>query len=114
MFSFCQNWLRSVFPGRAACLCKSASAFTDTSRAFNEAISEAIRLGSGEQLTVKAPFVTLSKADVVREGLRLHVPFEKTWSCYEGGEKPCGKCGTCIDRAKAFKENGVEDPYDKD
>ena len=48
--------------------------------------------------------------NIVRIGLDLGVPYELTWSCYEGGEKPCGKCGTCIDRAAAFAANGVEDP----
>ena len=55
-------------------------------------------------------FVKWTKKDVVREGLRLHVPYELTWSCYEGGDKPCGKCGTCLDRAAAFAANGVKDP----
>ena len=65
---------------------------------------------SGNQLTIEAPFVKWTKKDVVREGLRLHVPYELTWSCYEGGDKPCGKCGTCLDRAAAFAANGVKDP----
>ena len=43
-------------------------------------------------------------------GLRRGVPFELTWSCYDGGEKPCHKCGTCIDREAAFAANGVVDP----
>ena len=88
----------------------AGSAYPDTSDAFNRAISDAIRIGSGEQLTVEAPFVNMSKADVVRIGLDLHVPYELTWSCYEGGDTPCGKCGTCIDRAAAFAANGVTDP----
>ena len=66
--------------------------------------------GSGHQLKIEAPFVNVSKAEVVRIGLELGVPYELTWSCYEGGEKPCGKCGTCIDRAAAFQANHVEDP----
>ena len=49
-------------------------------------------------------------AQQVKKGLELGVPYELTWSCYEGGEKPCGKCGTCIDRMKAFEKNGTIDP----
>ena len=54
-----------------------------------------------------------AEAAVVAEGLRLGVPYELTWSCYEGGEKPCGVCGTCRDRIAAFRANGVEDPLMK-
>ena len=53
-----------------------------------------------------------TKADVVACGLKLEVPYELTWSCYEGKEKACGKCATCLDRLKAFKSNGVKDPLD--
>ena len=55
----------------------------------------------------------MTKADVVREGLRLHVPYALTWSCYEGGDKPCGVCGTCRDRLAAFAANGCTDPLMK-
>lgn len=88
----------------------AGNAYPDCSTEFNEAISRAIYLGSGGELRVEAPFVGLSKADVVKKGLELGVPYELTWSCYEAGEKPCGKCGTCRDRARAFELNGVEDP----
>lgn len=92
----------------------AGNAYPDCSVSFTDAMSAAIDEGTGGMVRIRAPFVEMNKAGVVREGLRLGVPYELTWSCYEGGEKPCGKCGTCIDRAKAFKENGVEDPYDKD
>lgn len=85
-------------------------AYPDCSQAFDEAMNQAIYEGSGHQLKIEAPFVKINKAEVVKMGLELGVPYELTWSCYEGGEKPCGKCGTCIDRAKAFAANGVEDP----
>lgn len=88
----------------------AGNAYPDCSKAFNDAMNTAIFEGSGKQLKIEAPFVSLSKADVVKEGIRLGVPFELTWSCYEGGEVPCGKCGTCIDRAKAFAANGIDDP----
>lgn len=48
----------------------------------------------------------------MKEGIRLHVPYNLTWSCYEGREKACGRCGTCIDRKHAFIENGIEDPIE--
>lgn len=88
----------------------AGSAYPDCSAAFHKAISEAIYLGSGEQLRVEAPFVDLTKAEVVKIGLGLQVPYELTWSCYEGKDQPCGVCGTCIDRAQAFAQNGVKDP----
>ena len=88
----------------------AGNAYPDCSQEFNDAINTAIYLGSGKQLRVEAPFVGKTKADVVAEGLRLHAPYELTWSCYEGGEKPCGLCGTCRDRAAAFAANGVKDP----
>ena len=88
----------------------AGNAYPDCSSEFNEAMSRAIYLGSGNQLRIVAPFVSKTKADVVKEGLRLSAPYHLTWSCYVGGEKPCGKCGTCIDRAAAFAANNVADP----
>ena len=88
----------------------AGNAYPDCSETFNNAMAEAVWVGSGNQVRIEAPFVTKTKADVVKIGLELGVPYELTWSCYEGGDVPCGKCGTCIDRAKAFAENGVSDP----
>ena len=73
-------------------------------------MGEAIYTGSGGQLKILAPFVNLNKSQVVKKGLELGVPYKHTWSCYSGGEKPCGVCATCRDRAAAFKANGIEDP----
>ncbi len=88
----------------------AGNAYPDCSERFNEAMGRAIYLGSGNQLRIEAPFVSWTKAQVVKKGLELGVPYELTWSCYEGGEKPCGACGTCLDRAQAFAENHVPDP----
>lgn len=85
-------------------------AYADCSEEFTDAIGKAINIGTYEKVNLRAPLVNLSKAEVVREGLELGTPYELTWSCYEGGEKPCGTCATCIDRAIAFKLNGIEDP----
>ena len=88
----------------------AGNAYPDCSDKFNNAMNEAIFTGSGEQLHIEAPFVGMTKADVVRMGAELGVPFELTWSCYEGGDKPCGVCGTCRDRMAAFEANGMTDP----
>ncbi|MBE6865277.1 MAG: 7-cyano-7-deazaguanine synthase QueC [Ruminococcus flavefaciens] len=88
----------------------AGNAYPDCSADFNEAINRAVYLGSGQKLRVEAPFIGLTKAEVVKKGLELGVPYEMTWSCYEGGDVPCGVCGTCRDRIAAFKANGIEDP----
>lgn len=91
----------------------AGNAYPDCSDDFNEAMNRAIYLGSGGQLRIEAPFVKLTKADVVKKGLELEVPYELSWSCYEGDDKPCGSCGTCRDRIAAFEANGVTDPLMK-
>ena len=88
----------------------AGNAYPDCSKEFNDAIGKAIYLGSGNMLKVTGPFVNMNKADIVKLGLDLGVPFELTWSCYSGKDKACGKCGTCIDRLNAFKINGIKDP----
>lgn len=88
----------------------AGNAYPDCSEAFNNAVAEAINIGSSKELIVVAPFIDKNKADIVALGLSLNVPYELTWSCYKGDKKPCCKCGTCIDRIKAFELNGVKDP----
>ena len=63
-----------------------------------------------EGFTVLAPFLRWSKADIVRRGAELGVPFADTWSCYKGGDVHCGTCGTCTERREAFADIGVDDP----
>jgi len=60
------------------------------------------------------PYVHGSKADIVSDGARLGVPFAETWSCYKGGARHCGRCGTCVERREAFHLAGVPDPTDYD
>ena len=88
----------------------AGNAYPDCSVHFTECIKSAILEGTDYQVEVKAPLITLNKANIVAIGLSLNAPYHLTWSCYEGKDKPCGKCGTCIDRARAFKINGVADP----
>ena len=66
----------------------------------------------GRPIKIKAPLLYLSKAEIVKRGYKLRVPFEKTWSCYREGEKACGRCPSCKLRMKAFEEAGVRDPIE--
>ena len=61
-------------------------------------------------ITLSTPFVNRSKAEIVAAGRDLGVPFAETWSCYKGGERHCGRCGTCVERQEAFAVAGVADP----
>ncbi len=84
--------------------------YPDCRSQFANAMDEAIRLCDWNQVELIRPFVEWTKADIVRCGIRLDVPFEKTWSCYKGGKTHCGRCGTCIERREAFDLVGFEDP----
>jgi 7-cyano-7-deazaguanine synthase len=80
--------------------------------AFNKMLAEAML---GKTIKVESPFMHLTKAQIARLGSNLQVPFEITWSCYEGGEegygdKHCGRCGTCYERREAFILAGIPDP----
>ena len=79
--------------------------------AFEELILRGTKVGTeGRRIRVVAPLLRLSKPEIVRLGHSLGVPFEWTWSCYEGRKFPCGECDSCILRAKGFREAGIEDP----
>lgn len=88
----------------------AGNAYPDCRPDFNHHMNEAIYIGSYNKVRLVAPLNTMNKTEVVQEGLRLHVPYHLTWSCYEGGHEPCHTCGTCRDREQAFLDNGVEDP----
>jgi 7-cyano-7-deazaguanine synthase len=84
--------------------------YPDCRREFYEAFEKAARLGTCEEITISAPFSGSTKAGLIKEGAKLGVPFPLTWSCYLDGEEHCGKCESCVNRKKAFKEAGVVDP----
>ena len=109
----------SLFPGEEVEIYYGAhaddaagQAYADCSPEFAKAMDEAINIGTYGKIHINRPLINMNKAEVVKTGLSLNVPYELTWSCYEGGEKACGTCGTCIDRINAFKLNGVEDPIE--
>ena len=70
------------------------------------------KLANDAQIKIFAPFVRKTKAEIVRLGKKLGVPFGDTWSCYKGGEKPCGVCGSCRERIDAFQLSTLRDPLE--
>jgi len=84
--------------------------------AFAHTANLATKAGTEDRRTLcyHAPLIEMSKADIVRDGTRLGVPWEQTWSCYEGGERACGTCDSCQLRLKGFAEAGMRDalPYE--
>ena len=84
--------------------------YPDCRPVFVDAMIHALRLCHYEPVELLAPFLGMTKADIVKLGADLGVPFAETWSCYEGGEIHCGQCGTCVERKEAFVLAGVVDP----
>lgn len=84
--------------------------YPDCRNEFADALDATIRLADWREVSLYRPFVDCAKADLVKLGAELGVPFEKTWSCYKGLDLHCGRCGTCIERREAFHLAGIHDP----
>ena len=83
--------------------------YPDCRPEFISAMSQATKAGSYNGVTVLAPYTNISKSDIARHGKALGIDYTETWSCYKGGKKHCGKCGTCVERKEALQEAGIED-----
>lgn len=78
---------------------------------FFHTLATAVELGNAwTPVTLKAPFINSTKADIVKAGAVIGMPFDETWSCYRGESIHCGQCGTCVERKEAFQLAGVKDP----
>lgn len=86
--------------------------YPDCRPEFVDAMSAAISAGTYSKTEVLAPYTNITKADIARRGRLLGLDYSETWSCYKGGEKHCGKCGTCVERREAFALAGIDDPTD--
>ena len=85
--------------------------YPDCRPEFISAMSNATEAGSYNGVTVLAPYTNITKGDIARRGKELGIDYNETWSCYKGGEKHCGKCGTCVERKEALHYAGIEDSY---
>ena len=88
--------------------------YPDCREGFVKAMSLATQEGTYDHISIYAPYTNLTKGEIARHGKALGLNYAETWSCYKGGEKHCGKCGTCVERREALAEAGIEDltPYE--
>ena len=84
--------------------------YPDCTPQFVDAFDEAAQAGTFVGIKLLSPFVNWTKGDIARRGKELGIDYAETWSCYKGGEKHCGKCGTCVERKEALAEAGIKDP----
>jgi 7-cyano-7-deazaguanine synthase len=91
------------------------SGYPDCRPEFFDAFKKVAVLGTksgatGKKIRIIAPLIDLNKAEIIKLGWKLKVPYGLTWSCYKGGNTPCGECDSCFYRRKGFKEAGLIDP----
>ncbi len=85
------------------------SIYPDCRAGFVEAMSQAMSEGTYDGVKVFAPYTGISKTDIARHGATLGIDYTETYSCYKGGAKHCGKCGTCVERKEALHDAGIDD-----
>ena len=83
--------------------------YPDCRPEFISAMDSATNAGTYVGVRVVAPYTNITKGDIARIGKKLGIDYAETWSCYKGGEKHCGKCGTCVERKEALAYAGIED-----
>lgn len=87
------------------------SIYPDCRASFIRPMKEALQEGTSNSVKLMAPYTGWSKADIAKRGVELGIDYRETWSCYKGEEKPCGKCGTCIERKEALEAAGIFDMF---
>lgn len=87
---------------------EEADTFPDNSEIFVKQINESLFYSTQNHCFVEAPTISMNKIEIVKEALKMKFPFEYLWSCYEGGEKMCGKCESCLRSKRAYLENKLE------
>ncbi|MGN0221134.1 MAG: 7-cyano-7-deazaguanine synthase QueC [Prevotella sp.] len=83
--------------------------YPDCRPEFMQAFDATSQRGTYNHVRVEAPYTHLTKTEIARKGARMGIDYAETWSCYKGGEYPCGRCGTCVERKEALAEAGIAD-----
>mgnify|MGYP001290566514 FL=1 len=84
--------------------------YPDCRPEFVEKMDAVCRIANYEPVGIEAPFMALDKGEILAEGLKLGLDYSQTWTCYNGRDKACGRCGSCVERLEAFAAHGLEDP----
>lgn len=84
--------------------------YPDCRTEFVEKMAEVSRIANYEVVDVRAPYIHLDKIQILKRGIKLGLDYAQSWTCYNGRERACGKCGACQERLEAFAKNGVTDP----
>lgn len=84
--------------------------YPDCRPEFVAAMNNVAGIANYEPVTIETPFLHASKGDILGVGLKLRLDYSQTWTCYEGGDAACGRCGACQERLEAFREHGLDDP----
>lgn len=84
--------------------------YPDCRPAFIERMDQLARVANYQPVRVEAPFMHMNKGDILAEGLSMGLDYRATWTCYNGRQRACGRCGACVERLEAFARNGLVDP----
>ena len=84
--------------------------YPDCREQFMVSMAKAMKEGTYAGIKLLRPFISMKKSEIVAQGIQLGIDYSKTWSCYRGGDKHCGRCGTCVERREAFELAGISDP----
>ncbi|QDP02949.1 7-cyano-7-deazaguanine synthase QueC [Thalassotalea sp. PS06] len=86
--------------------------YPDCRPEFVMKMNDVCKIANYEPVEIYSPYLTVSKIDILTDGLEMGLDYSKTWTCYNGREKACGKCGACQERLEAFAKNNATDPLE--
>jgi len=86
--------------------------YPDCRPEFVMKMNDVCKIANYESVEIFSPYLTVTKSDILTDGLKMNLKYDQTWTCYNGREKACGKCGACEERLEAFSDNNVTDPID--
>ena len=87
--------------------------YPDCRPEFIQKLGDVLSICDYHEIKFEAPFMNLSKQQIVAEGVKMNLDYAKAWTCYVGGEKPCMKCSACLERKSAFAANNIKDPLNE-